>query len=106
MKQWKDLKVNELTENKLHYYLTPADSSAPRFYGKLKIRKPGVAISPTVSFSDSSLYNLNKYIAKTPKAYVKEKNNNANNFTKFSNLITNVNIEDDEIMVSFDITSF
>ena len=39
------------------------------------------------------------------KAYVRDENNNAKNSTTFSNYIRNVPIEDDEIMVSFDITS-
>ena len=39
------------------------------------------------------------------KAYVKDENNNAKNSTTFSNYIGNFPIEDDKIMVSFDITS-
>ena len=50
-------------------------------------------------------YNLNKYIAKILKAYVKYENDNAKNSNTFSNYIRNVFIEDDEIMVSFDATS-
>ena len=60
---------------------------------------------PIVSYSGSPLYNLNKYIANILKAYVKDKNNNANNSTTFSNYIRNVHIEYDEIMVSFNVTS-
>ena len=36
---------------------------------------------------------------------VKDENNNVKNSTMFSNYIRNVPIEDDEIMVSFDVTS-
>ena len=38
------------------------------------------------------------------KAYVKDENTNAKNSTTFSNYIRNVPIEDDEIMVLFDVT--
>ena len=48
---------------------------------------------------------LNKYIAKILKAYVQDENNSAKNSTTFSNYIRNVPIEDDEIMVSSDVTS-
>lgn len=48
------------------------------------------------------LHNLNKYLAYTPKACVKDECNNAKNSTTFSNYIKNVPIEDDEVMVSFD----
>ena len=39
------------------------------------------------------------------KAYFKDENNDAKNSTKFSNYIRNVAIEDDKIMVPFDVTS-
>ena len=105
MEQLKILKDNELIDNKLYYHLKPTDSPAPRFYGQPKLHKPGVPIIPIVSYSGSSLYNLNKSIANILKAYVKDENNNAKNSTTFSNYIRNVPIEDDKIMVSFDVTS-
>ena len=104
LKQLKVLKDNELI-NKLYCYLKPSGSPAPRFYGQPKIHKPGVHIRPIIPYSDSPLYNLNKYIANILKAYVKNESNNAKNSTTFSNYIRNVPIEDDEIMVSFDVTS-
>ena len=53
----------------------------------------------------SPLCNLNEYIANILKAYVKAENSNAKNSTTFFNYIRNVPIEDDEIMVLFDVTS-
>ena len=79
-------------------------SPAPRFYGQQKVHKPGVPIRPIVSYSGSSLYNLNKYIANILKSYVKDENNSAKNSTTLSTYIRNVPIEDDEIMVSFHVT--
>ena len=105
MKQLKVLKDNKFNDNKLHYYLKPTDSPAPRFYGQPKIHKPGVPIRPIVSYSGSPLYNLNKYIANILKAHVKDENKNAKNSTTFFNYIRNVPIDDDEIMVSFDVIS-
>ena len=72
---------------------------------KSRRRRRRVPIRSIVSYSGSPLYNLNKYIANIPKAYVRDENNNAKNSTTFSNDIRNVSIEDDEIMVSFDVTS-
>ena len=59
------------------------------------MHKPEVPIPAIVSYSGSSVYNLNKYIANI----IKDKNNNAKNY------IRNIPIEDDEIMVSFEVTS-
>ena len=63
LKQLKVLKDNEFSDNKLYYYLKPTDSLAARFYGQPKIHKSEVPICPTVSYSGSPLYNLNRYIA-------------------------------------------
>ena len=107
MKQLKDLKDNEFIDNKLHYYLEPTDSLVPRFYGQPKIHKPGpgVLIRSIVSYSGSPLYNLNQYVANILKAYVKHENNNAKNSTTFTNYIRNVPMEDNETVVSIDVTS-
>ena len=105
LKQLKVLKDNEFIDNKLFYYLKPTDSPAPRFYGQPKIQKPRVPIRPIVSYSGSPLYNLNKYIANILKAYVRDENKNTKNSTMFSHYIRNVPIEDDEILISFDVTS-
>ena len=104
MKQLKVLKDNKFIDNRL-YDLKATDSPAPRFYGQPKIHKPGVPIRPIVSYSGSPLYNLNKYIVNILKTYVKHENNSTKNSTTFSNYIRNVPIEDDDIMVSFDVTS-
>ena len=61
--------------------------------------------SATVSYSGSLLHNLNKYIANILNACVKHENNNTKNSTTFPNYIRNVRIEDEEIMVSFSVTS-
>ena len=105
LKQLKVLKGNEFIDNKLYYYIKPTDSPVPRFYGQPKIHKPGVPIRHIASYSGSPWYNLDKYIASILKAYVQDENNNAKNSTTFSNYMRNVPIEDDEIMVSFDVTS-
>ena len=52
------------------------------------------------------MYNLNSiYIANIQKGYVKDENNNAKNSTTLYSYVRNVLIENDKIMVSFDITS-
>ena len=51
------------------------------------------------------MYSLNKYTANILKAYVQDENNNVKNSSTFCNCIRSVPIEDDEIMVSLDVTS-
>ena len=50
------------------------------------------------------MYNLNKCMVNILKAYVEDKNNNAKNSTTFFSYIRNFLTEDDEIMVSFEVT--
>ena len=52
------------------------------------------------------LYNLNKYIANILKAEMPKMKIRTPRILPFSNYIRNVPIEDDKIMVSFDVTSF
>ena len=52
------------------------------------------------------LYNLNKYMANILKAEMSKMKIRTPRILPFSNYIRNVPIEDDEIMVSFDVTSF
>ena len=55
---------------------------------------------------DNKLYYYLKLTdSPAPRFYGKDENNNAKNSTTFSNYIRNASIEDDEIMVSFDVTS-
>ena len=59
-----------------------------------------------VSYSGSPFHNINKKTANILKASVKDENNDAKDSTTFSDYIRNVPVEDDEIMGSFDVTSF
>ena len=88
----------------MYYYLKPNDSPAPSFYGQQKIHKPEVPIRTIVSYSGFPLYNLSKYIAFLKLENAENESNNAKNCITFSSYIKNVPIEDDEIMVSFDVT--
>ena len=98
------MRDNEFIDNKL-YYLKPIGLPVSRFYGQSKIHKPGVSMRPIASYSGSALYILYKYIAKILKTYVKDENNNAKSSTTFSNYFRNNPLEDDEVMVVFDVTS-
>ena len=87
LKKLKILEDTEFVDNKLYYYLTPIDSLVSRLYGQPKIHKPGVHIHHIVSYSDSTLYSLNKNIANIVKAYVKDENDNTKHSNTFSNYI-------------------
>ena len=69
------------------------------------MHKPEVPLTPIISYSGSTLYELNKYIADILKTSVIDESNNAKNSTAFSNYIRNIPNEDDKVIISFNVTS-
>ena len=91
--------------NKLYYYLKPTDSPALRCYVQPKIHKPGVPNRPVFSYSGSPLYSLTKSIANILKSNALSQDSNVKNSNTFYNYMRNVPIEDDDVIVSFVVTS-
>lgn len=99
------LKEREIIDQSLYFKLKPTDSPAPRFYGLPKIHKPDIPIRPIVSYVGTPLYKLSKYIASILQHYTKSGNNHSKNSKEFSEYIRQQTVDEDEIMVSFDVTS-
>ena len=87
----------------LYFKLKPTDSQAPRFYGLPKIHKTSIPVCPIVSYSGSPLFNHSKYIANILKPYTQLNKQHCKNSKEFSKFIRTHTIEEDEIMVSFDV---
>ena len=99
------MKEKEFIDQTLYNKLKPTDSPAPRFYGLPKIHKPTIPIRPIVSYTGTPLYNLSKYVADILTTYTKNPDKHTENSKQFSEYIRNVTIEEDEKLVSFDVTS-
>ena len=87
---------------KLYRHLHSSDGLPPRFYGLPKIHKNGNPLRPIVSFISSPTYNLSKYVAKILKPLT---GNSAKNSTEFCGSIADINLQDDDELVSFDVVS-
>lgn len=78
----------------------------PEIYGLPKIHKEGVPLKPIVNTIVSTMYELEKYVAKILNPLV----GNTNSFIKYSDdfvkLIKNERVESNDILVSFDVVSF
>ena len=86
-------------------YLFSTDSIAPRIYELPKIHKTNFPFRPIVSFINSLLYNLSKFIA-----FLLTSLDGANGFTvknsyEFVEQLKNLTINRAECMVSFDVVS-
>ena len=99
------MKDNEPIDQKLYYKLKPTDSPAPQFYGLPKIHKPETPIRPIVSYTGTPLYNLSKHVAEILKTYLDKEGRNSMNSKVFSEYVRTLTIDEDEILVSFDVTS-
>ena len=89
----------------VYHYLHSTDSIALRIYGLTKIHKTGFPFRPIVSFINSPLYNLSKFISVLLTPLV-----SANGFTKknsfeFVEQLKNLTTNHDECNVSFDVIS-
>ena len=99
------LKKNNHLDQTLYNRLKPTDSPAPQFYGLPKIHKPDVPIRPIVSYTGTPLYNLSKYISNILKTYINNDDRHSKNSKVFSEYVRTLTVDDDETLVSFDVTS-
>lgn len=77
----------------------------PQFYGLPKIHKVNIPLRPVVSQINSVTYNLAKFLAEKLKDLTGNTFSFVKNSSHFVEILTNIEIEDDEIMVSFDVES-
>ena len=97
------LKDTGKIDQQLYFKLKPTDSQAPRFYGLPKIHKPAAPIRPIVSYTNSPLYQLSRYIADILRPCTKLNQQHCKNSYDFSQFLRQQTIDPDEIMVSFDV---
>ena len=100
-----ELKDEKIISNSTYYRIKPTDSPIPRFYGSPKIHKQGIPIRPIVSYVGSPLYDISKYLASILSHYTSTDNRHSKNSKEFSEYVRQLKIEDDEQLVSFDVTS-
>ena len=105
LKKLKVLKEESAIDQTLYNRLKPKDSPPPCFYGLPKIHKPAIPIRPIVSYSGTPLYNLSKHIAGILSKYITKEGRHSENSKQFSEYVRDQSIEDDEMLVSFDVTS-
>ena len=90
---------------KLYRHLHSSDGLPYRFYGLPKIHKNGNPLRPIVSFISSPTYNLSKYVAKILKPLTGNSAYTVKNSTEFCEGVADINLPDDDELVSFDVVS-
>ena len=94
----KEGKLDDRTYNRLHL----TDGLPPTIRRSVKHHKEGYPLWPIINAIGSSLYNTSKYLTTILSPI---QNNSVKNSTEFAREIKNIKIDDDEVMVSFDVVS-
>ncbi|CAI2738282.1 unnamed protein product [Dicrocoelium dendriticum] len=81
------------------------DTNIARFYGLPKVHKDGVPLRPIVSLPGTPSYKLAKCMWKKLKHLIAGSEQSIINVEQFINKLRCVTIEEDEIMLSFDVTA-
>nr|CAH8843561.1 unnamed protein product [Trichobilharzia regenti] len=77
----------------------------PRFYARPKLHKPNIHLRPIVSFPGSQTHNVSKQCFRKLKYLTESCDYSINSSIQFLEKIKNIQVEDHEIMVSFDVTA-
>ena len=93
--------LDDRTYRKLH----SSDGLPPTICGSLKYHKQGYPLRPIVNCIGSALYNTSKYLTEILYQIQNMNNNSVQNSTQFARELSSMEIDDDEIMVSFDVVS-
>lgn len=78
---------------------------APRIYGLPKIHKEGIPLRPICSSINAPAFGLCKYLVDILKNLTRESKYNVKDAIDFKSRIQNINIDDNEVLISFDVVS-
>ena len=88
-----------------YYQLRSTDATASRLYGLPKIYKKDIPMRPIVSFINSPLYNLSKFLCKLLSPLVGNTEFTVKNSYEFVQFLNSIVLKKNECMVSFDVVS-
>ncbi|XP_072146239.1 uncharacterized protein [Dermacentor andersoni] len=89
----------------LYFKLLCHNGAAPALYGLPKVHKPNVPLRPIVDYTRSPLYKLSAYLHQLLAPLVGKSSTHVSNSCDFIEKVRDVSLDDDEVMVSFDVVS-
>ncbi|BHF62888.1 hypothetical protein SprV_0200587600 [Sparganum proliferum] len=100
-----DMQTSKTINKSARLAIKPVDAAAPRFYGLPKIHKAGVPLRPIVSLRDAPTFNLAKWMFRNLRSLTSDAGTTVCSATQFLERIKGMRLTEDEVMVSFDVTS-
>ena len=101
----KGLEKDGELSGQLYHQLRPSGSQPPRIYGLPKIHKAEVPLRPIVSCIGAPSYQLSKHIASLISPLAGKTDSHVRNSKHFVEVMTGLRVEEDEMLVSFDVSS-
>ncbi|XP_070380710.1 uncharacterized protein [Dermacentor albipictus] len=89
----------------LYHRLLCTNGSAPAIYGLPKVHKPGVPLRHIVDFTRSPLHRLSGYLHQVMGPLTCKTATHISNSSAFVEKVRDVSLDEDDIMVSFDVKS-
>ncbi|BHF67907.1 hypothetical protein SprV_0301093600 [Sparganum proliferum] len=83
----------------------PTDAAMARFYGLPKIHKDGARLRPIVSLRGTPTFNLAKWMSRRLNCLTSGSDTTVRSSAHFLERLKGLQIDTDEVMVSFDVTS-
>ena len=97
---------NKITEPIYSRLRAPPNATrTPLFYGNVKVHKPEMPLRPIVSTIGSATYGIARFINEVLSQYVRNSETYIENTKYFLEEIKDIEIGEDEVMVSFDVKS-
>nr|VZI45918.1 unnamed protein product [Spirometra erinaceieuropaei] len=100
-----DMQTSKAISKSVRLAIKPVDAAAPRFYGLPKVHKAGVPLRPIVSLRGAPTFNLAKWLFRNLRSLTSDAGTTVCSATQFLERIKGMRLTEDEVMVSFDVTS-
>nr|VZI00812.1 unnamed protein product [Spirometra erinaceieuropaei] len=100
-----DMQTSKAISKSVRLAIKPVDAAAPRFYGLPKVHKSGVPLRPIVSLSGAPTFNLAQWLFRNLRSLTSNACTTVCSATQFLGRIKGMRLTEDEVMVSFDVTS-
>ena len=97
----RERKLDERTYKTLH----STDAIPPAIRGSVKHHKPNNPLRPIITCRDTALYNTSRYLSDILSPLQNDNGFCVNNSTEFTEELHGTKIDEDEMMVSFDVIS-
>ncbi|BHF80258.1 hypothetical protein SprV_0702338200 [Sparganum proliferum] len=100
-----DMQTSKAISESVRLAIKPVDAAAPRFYGLPKVHKAKVPLRPIVSLRGAPTFNLAKWLSRNLRSLTSDAGTTVCSATQFLERIKGMRLTEDEVMVSFDVTS-